>query len=542
MLKCPRARRARREVHVRGMTRETIAQLSRCPAAWQGVVMRSGRDVLRLWFSLRVPVTPNDYLVHGVTLMIAKYLVDAVVIGVAGHVVWTPIDYLIPSIVWRQSHLNLPMGVEIALAIWTLPFIWIGASMSVRRAVDAGHPAWTGLMFFVPIVNYVMMIVLCFQPSRPSAAAAAVSETPAPPAAEPSIDRNVRSALLGLGAGVLIALPLGLVCTVVFRNAGFAAFFGTPFIASVATGFLHNQKETRPVGETLLVATIGLAIVAGAFLLFAVEGAICVAMAFPLAVPIAWMGCLFGREFARQSRAQLAHAAWLVLALPPLAALETRLPSPSPTHEVVSSVVIAAPPEVVWRHVVSFDALPPPHELLFRLGIAYPERATIRGSGVGALRRCEFSTGAFVEPITVWDEPHRLSFDVTQQPDPMRELSPYRHVAAPHMADGFRAVRGEFRLIALPDGRTRLEGSTWYRLRLAPRTYWSLWADAFVETIHLRVLEHIRRETEAAASSGRVNAGSGGRAYGASPDESITPRRRIATVRSRPSLPRPAHG
>jgi hypothetical protein len=79
----------------------------------------------------------------------------------------------------------------------------------------------------------------------------------------------------------------------------------------------------------------------------------------------------------------------------------------------------------------------------------------------------------------------------------MRELSPWRHVVAPHMADGFRAIRGEFRLTALPDGRTRLAGSTWYVLRILPRSYWSRWADGFVRTIHLRVLEHIRREAEA---------------------------------------------
>jgi hypothetical protein len=67
---------------------------------------------------------------------------------------------------------------------------------------------------------------------------------------------------------------------------------------------------------------------------------------------------------------------------------------------------------------------------------------------------------------------------------------------APHVTDGFRAIRGEFRLAAPPDGRTRLAGGTWYVLRIQPRSYWSLWADGFVGKIHLRVLEHIRREAE----------------------------------------------
>ena len=123
-------------------------------------------------------------------------------------------------------------------------------------------------------------------------------------------------------------------------------------------------------------------------------------------------------------------------------------------------------------------------------------RAVIDGEGVGALRRCEFSTGAFVEPITVWDAPRRLSFDVTDQPDPMRELSPYRALRPPHLDSAFRARRGEFRLAALPGGRTRLEGSTWYTLELAPGVYWRLWADVLVHAIHDRVLAHVKRLAE----------------------------------------------
>lgn len=454
------------------------------------------RDTLRLWFSLRVPVGPRDYFVSGLTLMVVKYVVDATVMRLGANVFWSPIDYLNPMYSVREARASLTPGLRTALVVWTLPFLWIGASMTVRRAVDAGRSAWSGLMFFLPLVNYVVMIVLCFLPSRPHPPITPTDEPASSGSAAPAIDQRIRSAMLGLGVSLVIGFPLAVLCTVVLKDYGLSVFFGTPFVASVVAGFVHNRRETRPVGETALVATTGLMLVAGALLLFAVEGMVCVAMAFPLAVPIASMGGLFGREIARQNRRNLAPAALAVLAIPSLAVLESRWPAPQPVHEVVSSVDVAAPPEVVWRHVVSFDELPPPHETLFRLGVAYPQRATIRGHGVGALRRCEFSTGAFVEPITVWDAPRRLTFDVTEQPDPMRELSPWRHVVAPHLTDGFRAIRGEFRLAALPDGRTRLAGSTWYVLRIQPRSYWSLWADGFVGTIHLRVLEHIRREAE----------------------------------------------
>ncbi len=119
-------------------------------------------------------------------------------------------------------------------------------------------------------------------------------------------------------------------------------------------------------------------------------------------------------------------------------------------------------------------------------------RARIEGQGVGAIRYCEFTTGSFVEPITVWDAPHRLAFDVTEQPDPMVELTPYRSIRPPHLKSSFRSQRGEFRLIPQPDGRTLLQGSTWYTVGMRPQTYWTFWTDWIVHEIHMRVLWHIR--------------------------------------------------
>jgi hypothetical protein len=74
----------------------------------------------------------------------------------------------------------------------------------------------------------------------------------------------------------------------------------------------------------------------------------------------------------------------------------------------------------------------------------------------------------------------------------MHEWSPYARINAPHLLTGLTARRGEFRLVALPGGRTRLEGSTWYALELFPQPYWTLWSDALIHAIHQRVLEHVR--------------------------------------------------
>jgi hypothetical protein len=78
------------------------------------------------------------------------------------------------------------------------------------------------------------------------------------------------------------------------------------------------------------------------------------------------------------------------------------------------------------------------------LFIADPMRATLDGEGVGAVRHCVFSTGAFVEPITAWDPPRRLAFEVTAQPAPLQEWTPWRRVAPAHLDGYLRSERGEW--------------------------------------------------------------------------------------------------
>ena len=79
----------------------------------------------------------------------------------------------------------------------------------------------------------------------------------------------------------------------------------------------------------------------------------------------------------------------------------------------------------------------------------------------------------------------------------MREWSPYEVVHAPHLHGGVQSLRGEFKLTRLPGDRTRLDGTTWYRLKMAPNAYWALYAELAIHTIHLRVLSHIRTLSEA---------------------------------------------
>ena len=133
--------------------------------------------------------------------------------------------------------------------------------------------------------------------------------------------------------------------------------------------------------------------------------------------------------------------------------------------------------------------------------MAYPLSAEIDGTGPGAIRRCIFSTGAFVEPIEVWDAPRLLKFAVTSNPPAMREWSLYPNLHPPHIDNYLVSHGGQFRLIELPGGRTRLEGTTWYEHNLWPAGYWRWWSDFLIHRIHLRVLNHVMQLSESAAHS-----------------------------------------
>src|SRR4029077_16096538 len=74
----------------------------------------------------------------------------------------------------------------------------------------------------------------------------------------------------------------------------------------------------------------------------------------------------------------------VLLSTPLLMGAEAAVPREAPVYKVVTSVEIGAPPETVWRNVVSFRQLPPPDDWIFHTGFAYPIRPEIRGPGVGA--------------------------------------------------------------------------------------------------------------------------------------------------------------
>jgi hypothetical protein len=455
----------------------------------------SAADWLSLPFTSR-RVERLPYVVIGAGLALFKYAVEVAVFrAFAGN--WlSPLEFVNPSFAARATVLQgAPDWLGWTLFVWSLPFVWIALSMSVRRAASAGQSPWLGAMVLLPLGNLLVIALLALLPDKPDA------EVAVPPLAATARGALDAAAWRAVGA----ALAAGGLSFVVglygFANYGAVLFFATPLVMGMVAGFLYNRPVAHSTSATLGLGALVMVAAGGVLVALAFEGLICLVMAVPIVMPLSIAGALLGKWIAEATRAGLAQLTAVVLALPILAGAES-LVSSTPEYEVLTAVDVAAPPAVVWQRIVSFPDIPPPDDWFFRSGIACPLRARIEGTGVGAVRHCEFTTGDFVEPITVWDEPRRLAFDVVDQPDPMVELSPWRHVHPPHLVDrSLRSRRGEFRLVDLGDGRTRLEGRTWYVFDMHPQSYWTLWSDLSIHRIHRRVLDHIKRLAEADAAA-----------------------------------------
>ncbi len=444
------------------------------------------------------------YLGLGVLLMIAKYGLDRAVSLLGFDRPWSPVNYLnLPGVDNLLDLAEQDATYAAVLLLLALPFIWMGTALTAKRLRATKLPVWLVMLFFIPLVNLLFFAILCALPSRTDEP---VEPAPLTEERAPFFHRLLpRDAFGSALIALLITVPIALIGSVlsvkVFSSYGWSLFVGMPFALGMIAAMLYGYHEERDLGRCIGVANAGLVMLAVGLLIVAAEGAICLIMAAPLGSMLATLGGIVGywvqkRPNAHADTSRVTVAVWIVLPL--VFGLEQIHQPEAPLIAVRTSIVVDAPPETVWPNVVAFSELPPPEDWLFKTGIAYPNRARIDGHGVGAIRYCEFTTGQFVEPITVWDEPNLLAFDVSSQPHPMQEWTFFQDLDPAHLDGYFGSERGQFLLTALPGGKTQLEGTTWYRHRIWPNGYWRLWSDWILHRIHLRVLKHVKRQAEAA--------------------------------------------
>jgi hypothetical protein len=276
---------------------------------------------------------------------------------------------------------------------------------------------------------------------------------------------------------------------------GVSLFTLTPIFIGMCPVVIYGRKRPLTTKQARNIGFLTLGVFTVGLIVFAFEGLICIAMAAPIGLLFTWAGTAIGHSMVTKTpTGGMTTIIILALTIPTTAFVEKKDKKTLDLIQVTTSIEIDAKIEDVWKNVIEFPTLSEPTEFIFKTGIAYPINAEIKGQGIGAIRYCNFSTGRFVEPITIWDEPKLLRFDVAENPAPMKELSFY-DIDAPHLHDYFVSKQGQFKLSKLGN-KTLLEGTTWYYHDIRPVFYWRLWSEYIVHKIHMRVLTHIKETTE----------------------------------------------
>lgn len=337
------------------------------------------------------------------------------------------------------------------------------------------------------------LMVIRFRKHRADERSSGDKGDPGPPDEAHVVRR--RSAILALCTGAALTLGFVALGTLVFRSYGWVLFFLAPFVIGHATGHVANRKLDMGAGRTVALVLAACFLGGVALIATAVEGLVCIVLASPLIGGLAIVGGCCGRFLARLDVDSPGGAVSGVAILPALFALEAMTPATLDIH-TRQSIEIAAAPGAVWRVLVDMGPIPEPQAWAMRLGFAYPRDARIIGQGVGATRQGRFSTGMAIERITAWEPGRKLAFTVTEDAPMMRELSPYKHVHAPHVAGYFTTPYTSFDIIPLDAGRSRLVERTNHSLKLDPAPYWAPMVRWVVAQNNARVLGHIKAQAE----------------------------------------------
>ena len=267
----------------------------------------------------------------------------------------------------------------------------------------------------------------------------------------------------------------------------FVMSLGVPFAIGAVSGFFwHRGKLPVKNYWSYTLLTTGLALFGAVFVLR--EGVICLIMVFPLLWIMIWLGASIAHVLLERYRKMTVH----LLPLYFLLILGDVLAPQNYQTSVADTVIINAPPLIVWKYIGEFPAIvTAPRPWIFKLGVPPPVQSRLSGQGVGAKRECELRGPIIIEEkITKWQPNKKLTFDITRQP---------QH---PEMIGHITLQRGQFDLQDNRDGTTTLTGTSWYRLHMYPVAYYDWWAVQVVRGVHWHAFEQIKKCAEDEAIAG----------------------------------------
>src|SRR5262249_47968649 len=149
---------------------------------------------------------------------------------------------------------------------------------------SADLPRWLVVVFFMPGLNLLFFILLMIVPPKDGSRGTRSGDS--------LLGRLIPHSALGSAFASLLITTIPIVALIlmgssVLQQYGWGLFLGTPFLIGFFSTVIYEYHGSRRFTESLGVTLLALAIVAAALLAMAIEGAICILMASPIAFVIA---------------------------------------------------------------------------------------------------------------------------------------------------------------------------------------------------------------------------------------------------------------
>lgn len=308
-----------------------------------------------------------------------------------------------------------------------------------------------------------------------------------------------KAVFVGTVTSIGLSSVIWLATSGLFSNNPYGAwlFFILPLIAGVVSGLVVSWDNPKRPALGYQIAVWSYLVVTLISLVARWEGVLCLIMGAPVVVlshAFSFVLTTKAIQALRKGGRETMVSAALLLLIP---AYQSAAQIPLTAERVESTVIeIDAPAERIWPLLFNLPSVPSPNHPLLAAGVAHPVAVRSAATTVGARRECVLSTGIMPETITVVEQNRLLRFAVGETPPPVREVNPFGEVHAAHEHGYFTVHDGEFQLESLPNGRTRVTGTSRYAYRLYPELYWGLWCDHLVDQIHRSVIEEIKRQAE----------------------------------------------
>ncbi len=190
---------------------------------------------------------------------------------------------------------------------------------------------------------------------------------------------------------------------------------GSPILVGTVTVYLAELEERRTWGYYFVAPVVATVLYIVGTLALMIEGWICAIVIIPLFALLGGLSGLAMGAVCRMTKWPRQNVVTCVALLPLLGgAFEHRVPNADRVRTQTRELIVAAPPDAVWRELVDTRDIRP-GELesawLYRIGVPLPSEGAGEFRDGEHLRHITMGRGVHFDQVAVdWEENHRVSW------------------------------------------------------------------------------------------------------------------------------------